>query len=238
MAKTPILAVQLNASETAMLTEAVGHQKSVRDLVSKVGVSYVKRTSHPVWDNNSPYYEHFSNAMTAVILKANPAYSNPRELVKYARECGRDWYIAEGDAVLKAARDSAETAKAQAKSHDAVVAAAETQAKREDITVSEQKLAKLAVTQAKAERTVAKATAATLAGQYALAFEAKFPTKVTVMSKQDKLDEFVKAVKTIKTKFEALEDASVDKYVHDATTAYLEKMKRWTEVAPAATPAK
>jgi len=228
-----ILAVQLNASETAMLTEAVGHQKSVRDLVSKVGVSYVKRTSHPVWDSNSPYYEHFSNAMTAVIIKANPAYSNPRELVKYARECGRDWYIAEGDAVLKAARDSAETAKAQAKSHDAVVAAAEAQAKREDITVSEQKLAKLAVTQAKAERTVAKATAATLAGQYALAFEAKFPTKVTVMTKEDKLSEFVKAVKSIKAKFEALEDGSVDKYVHDATKGYLDKMVKWTEVAPA-----
>jgi len=230
MAKTPILAVQLNASETAMLTEAVGHQKSVRDLVSKVGVSYVKRTSHPVWDSNSPYYEHFSNAMTAVILKANPAYSNPRELVKYARECGRDWYIAEGDAVLKAARDSAEFAKAQAKGHDAVVAAAEAQAKREDITVSEQKLAKLAVTQAKAERTVAKATAATLAGQYALAFEAKFPTKVTVMSKEDKLSEFVKSVKTLKAKFEALDDGSVDKYVHDATKGYLDKMVKWTEV--------
>jgi len=238
MAKSPILAVQLNASEVAMLTEAVGHQKSVRDLVSKVGVSYVKRTSHPVWQSNSPFYEHFSNAMTAVILKANPNYSNPRELVKHARECGRDWYIAEGDSVLKAARDSAETAKAQAKAHDAVVAAAEAQAKREDITVSEQKLAKLAVTQAKAERTVAKATAASLAGQYALAFEAKFPTKVTVMSKEDKLSEFVKSVKTLKTKFENLEDASVDKYVHEATTAYLEKMKRWTEVAPAATPAK
>jgi hypothetical protein len=158
--------------------------------------------------------------------------------VKHARECGRDWYIAEGDSVLKAARDSAETAKAQAKAHDAVVAAAEAQAKREDITVSEQKLAKLAVTQAKAERTVAKATAASLAGQYALAFEAKFPTKVTVMSKEDKLSEFVKSVKTLKTKFENLEDASVDKYVHEATTAYLEKMKRWTEVAPAVTPAK
>jgi hypothetical protein len=238
MAKTPILAVQLNASETAMLTEAVGHQKSVRDLVSKVGVSYVKRTSHPVWQSNSPYYEHFSNAMTAVILKANPNYSNPRELVKHARECGRDWYVAEGDAVLKAARDSAETAKAQVKAHDAAVAAAEAQAKREDITVSEQKLAKLAVTQAKAERTMAKATAATLAGQYAAAFEEKFPKPVNLLSKQDKLDEFVKAVKTIKTKFENLEDGSVDKYVHDATTAYLEKMKRWTEVAPAATPAK
>jgi len=230
MAKSPILAVQLNASETAMLMEAVGHQKSVRDLVSKVGVSYVKRTSHPVWQSNSPFYEHFSNAMTAVILKANPNYSNPRELVKHARECGRDWYIAEGDSALKAARDSAETAKAQAKAHDAVVAAAEAQAKREDITVSEQKLAKLAVTQAKAERTVAKATAATAAGQYALAFEAKFPKQVTLLSKQDKLDEFVKSVKTLKAKFENLEDASVDKYVHEATTAYLEKMKRWTEV--------
>ena len=230
MAKTPILAVQLNASETAMLTEAVGHQKSVRDLVSKVGVSYVKRTSHPVWDAKSPFYEHFSNAMTAVILKANPNYSNPRELVKHARECGKEWYVAEGDSVLKAARDSAEAAKADAKSHDAKVLAAEAQAKREDITVSEQKLAKLAVTQAKAERTVAKATAATLAGQYALAYEAKFPTVVTVMSKEDKLSEYVKAVKTLKAKFEALEDGSVDKYVHEAATAYLEKMKRWTEV--------
>ena len=230
MAKTPILAVQLNATETAMLTEAVGHQKSVRDLVSKVGVSYVKRTSHPVWDSNSPFYEHFSNAMTAVILKANPNYSNPRELVKHARECGRDWYVAEGDSVLKAARDSAEVAKAEAKSHDAKVAAAEAQAKREDITVSEQKLAKLAVTQAKAERTVAKATAATLAGQYALAFEAKFPTKVVLLSKQDKLDNFVKAVKAIKATFENLEDATVDKYVADATKAYLDKMTKWTEV--------
>jgi hypothetical protein len=230
MAKTPILAVQLNASEVAMLTEAVGHQKSVRDLVSKVGVSYVKRTSHPVWQSNSPFYEHFSNAMTAVILKANPNYSNPRELVKYARECGRDWYVAEGDASLKAARDAADAAKAEAKEHDAKVAAAEAQAKREDITVSEQKMAKLAVTQAKAERTVAKATAATAAGQYALAFEAKFPKQVTLLSKQDKLDEFVKSVKTLKAKFENLEDASVDKYVHEATMAYLEKMKRWTEV--------
>jgi hypothetical protein len=230
MAKSPILAVQLNASETAMLMEAVGHQKSVRDLVSQVGVSYVKRTSHPVWQSNSPFYEHFSNAMTAVILKANPNYSNPRELVKYARECGRDWYIAEGDASLKAARDAADAAKAEAKAHDAKVAAAEIHAKREDITVSEQKMAKLAVTQAKAERTVAKATAATAAGQYALAFEAKFPKQVTLLSKQDKLDEFVKSVKTLKAKFEALEDASVDKYVNDATRGYLDKMSKWTEV--------
>jgi hypothetical protein len=230
MAKTPILTVQLNASETAMLTEAVGHQKSVRDLVSKVGVSYVKRTSHPVWDNNSPFYEHFATAMTSVILKANPAYSNPRELVKYARECGRDWYVAEGDAGLKQARDIADEAKAKAKSFDEKVAAAEAHAKRDDITVAEQKLAKLAVSQMKAERTAAKATAATKAGEYALAFETKFPKPVNLLSKQDKLDNFVKAVKSLKTTFEALEDASVDKYVHDSTKGYLDKMSKWTEV--------
>ena len=238
MANKPILAVQLNAVESAKLTEAVKADQSARALAGEVGVLYVKRTSHPVWDSNSPFYVHFASAIEAVVLKAAPNYSNTRMLTKFARDSGRDWYVAEGDAVLKAARDSAEAAKADAKSHDAKVAVAEAQAKREDITVSEQKLAKLAVTQAKAERTVAKATAATLAGQYALAFEAKFPTRVTVMSKEDKLSEFVKAVKTLKVKFEALEDGSVDKYVHDAATAYLEKMKRWTEVAPAATPAK
>jgi len=233
MANKPILAVALNAVESAKLTEAVKADQSARALAGEVGVLYVKRTSHPVWDSNSPFYAHFASAIEAVVTKAAPNYSNTRMLVMRARECAKEWYVAEGDAVLKAARDAADTAKAQAKSHDAVVAAAEAQAKREDISVAEAKLAKLAVTQAKAERTVAKATAATLAGQYALAFEAKFPTKVTVMSKEDKLSEFVKAVKTIKAKFEALEDASVDKYVHEATTAYLEKMKRWTEVAPA-----
>jgi hypothetical protein len=238
MAKSPILAVQLNASETAMLMEAVGHQKSVRDLVSQVGVSYVKRTSHPVWQSNSPFYEHFSNAMTAVILKANPNYSNPRELVKYARECGRDWYIAEGDASLKAARDAAEAAKAEAKAKEAEVAAAKAEANREDITVSEQKLAKAKAKEIEQAHKALKATANTKATEYAVAYEAKFPRQVTLLSKQDKLDEFVKSVKALKAKFENLEDGSVDKYVHDATTAYLEKMKRWTEVAPAATPAK
>ena len=238
MANKPILAVQLNAAESSKLTEAVKADQSARSLAGEVGVMYVKRTSHPVWDSASPYYVHFASAVEAVILKAAPNYSNTRMMVMRARDCAKEWYVAEGDAVLKAARDAADAAKAEAKAHDAMVAAAEAQAKREDITVSEQKLAKLAVAQAKAERTVAKATAASLAGQYALAFEAKFPTKVVVMSKQDKLDEFVKAVKTIKTKFENLEDGSVDKYVHEATTAYLEKMKRWTEVAPAATPAK
>ena len=238
MAKTPILAVQLNAVESSKLTEAVKADQSARALAGEVGVLYVKRTSHPVWDSNSPFYIHFASAVEAVVSKASPNYSNTRMLTKFARDSGRDWYVAEGDSVLKAARDAAETAKAQAKLHDAMVAAAEAQAKREDITVSEQKLAKLAVTQAKAERTVAKATAGTLAGQYALAFEAKFPTRVTVMTKEDKLTAFVKAVKSLKTTFEALEDSSVDKYVHDATKGYLDKMKRWTEVAPAATPAK
>jgi CHASE3 domain sensor protein len=230
MAKTPILAVTLNATEAAKLTEAVKADQSARALAGEVGVMYVKRTSQHVWDSNNPVYGHFATAIEAVVLKAAPTYSNVRMLTKYARDSAQSWFVAEGDATLKAARDAADAAKAEAKSQDAKVAQAEAQAKREDITVSEQKLAKLAVAQAKAERTVAKATAATLAGQYALAFEAKFPTKVVVMSKQDKLDEFVKAVKTIKAKFEALEDASVDKYVHEATTAYLEKMKRWTEV--------
>jgi len=225
-----ILAVQLNASETAKLTEAVKADQSARALAGEVGVMYVQRTKQQVWDSTSPYYVHFASAIEAVVLKAAPNYSNTRMMVMRARECAKDWYVAEGDADLKAARDAADTAKGDAKAYDDVVARAEAQAKREDITVSEQKLAKLAVTQAKADRTAAKAFANTKATEYALAFEAKFPRPVTLLSKQDKLDEFVKAVKTIKAKFEALEDASVDKYVHDATTAYLEKMKRWTEV--------
>jgi hypothetical protein len=233
MAKKPILAVQLNATESAWLTEAVKADKSVRKLAGDVGRSYVQRTSHPVWDSNSPFYEHFATAMTSVILQADPGYSNARMLVMHARNVAKDWFIAEGDAGLKQARDIADAAKAEAKAFDEKVAAAEAHAKRDDITVAEQKLAKLAVSQAKAERTAAKATAATKAGEYALAFEAKFPKPVNLLSKQDKLDNFVKSVKSLKSTFEALEDASVDKYVHDATTAYLEKMKRWTEVAPA-----
>lgn len=230
MATKPILAVQLNAVESSKLVEAVKADQSARALAGEVGVLYVKRTSHPVWDSSSPLYDHFATAISAVVTKAAPNYSNVRMLTKYARDSAQAWYVAEGDATLKAARDAADAAKADAKSHDAKVAAAEAQAKREDITVSEQKLAKLAVTQAKAERTVAKATAATLAGQYALAFEAKFPTKVVLLSKQDKLDNFVKAVKAIKATFDALEDGSVDKYVHDATKGYLDKMTKWTEV--------
>jgi L-lactate utilization protein LutC len=233
MANKPILAVQLNAVESAKLTEAVKADQSARALAGEVGVLYVKRTKQQVWDPKSPFYVHFASAIEAVILKAAPNYSNTRMLVSRARECAKDWYVAEGDADLKAARDAADDAKAIAKLHDAKVAVAEAQAKREDITVSEQKLAKAALTQAKADRTSAKATANTKATEYAVAYEAKFPRPVTLLSKQDKLDEFVKAVKTIKAKFEALEDASVDKYVHEATTAYLEKMKRWTEVAPA-----
>jgi len=225
-----ILAVQLNASETAKLTEAVKADQSARALAGEVGVMYVQRTKQQVWDSTSPYYVHFASAIEAVVLKAAPNYSNTRMMVMRARECAKDWYVAEGDADLKAARDAADTAKGDAKAYDDVVARAEAQAKREDITVSEQKLAKLAVTQAKADRTAAKAFANTKATEYALAFEAKFPRPVTLLSKQDKLDEFVKSVKTLKAKFEALEDASVDKYVNDATTAYLEKMKRWTEV--------
>jgi hypothetical protein len=151
-------------------------------------------------------------------------------LTKFARDSGRDWFIAEGDAVLKAARDAADDAKAIAKLQDAKVAIAEAESKREDITVAEQKLAKARLGEAKAERTAAKAIANTKATEYAVAFEAKFPTKVVLLSKQDKLDEFVKAVKTIKAKFEALEDGSVDTYVHDATKGYLDKMVKWTEV--------
>jgi len=230
MANKPILAVALNATEAAKLTDAVKADQSARALAGEVGVLYVQRTKHQVWDPKSPYYVHFASAVEAVVIKAAPNYSNTRMLVSRARECGRDWYIAEGDASLKAARDAADAAKAEAKAHDAIVAAAEAQAKREDITVSEQKLAKLAVAQAKAERTVAKATAATAAGQYALAFEAKFPKVVTVMSKADKLTAFVKAVKSLKATFEALEDGSVDKHVNDATKGYLDKMSKWTEV--------
>jgi len=40
-------------------------------------------------------------------------------------------------------------------------------------------------------------------------------------------------VKTLKAKFEALEDGSVDKYVHEAATGFLTKLSKWTEVAPA-----
>lgn len=230
MANKPILAVALNAVESAKLTDAVKADQSARALAGEVGVLYVQRTKQQVWDPKSPYYVHFASAVEAVVTKAAPNYSNTRMLVSRARECGRDWYISEGDAALKAAREAADAAKAEAKAHDAKVAAAEIHAKREDITVSEQKMAKLAVTQAKAERTVAKATAATAAGQYALAFEAKFPKVVTVMSKADKLTAFVKAVKSLKATFEALEDASVDKYVNDATKGYLDKMSKWTEV--------
>ena len=232
MGKT-ILAVQLNAVESDKLTEAVKADQSARALAGEVGVLYVKRTSHPVWDSKSPFYEHFSNAIEAVVLKASPNYSNTRMLTKFARDSGRDWFIAEGDATLKAARDAADWAKADAKSHDIKVAVAEVQAKREDITVAEQKLAKAALTQAKADRTAAKATANTKATEYAVAFEAKFPTRVTLLSKQDKLDNFVKAVKAVKATFENLEDASVDKYVADATKAYLDKMTKWTEVKSA-----
>jgi len=230
MANKPILAVQLNASETAMLTEAVKADQSARALAGEVGVMYVKRTSQHVWDSNNPVYGHFATAIEAVVTKAAPNYSNTRMLTKYARDSAQSWYAAEGDADLKAARDAAEAAKAEAKSHDAVVAAAEAQAKREDITVSEQKLAKARLGEAKAKRTAAKNTANTKATEYAVAFEAKFPRQVTLLSKQDKLDEFVKAVKSIKAKFEALEDGSVDKYVHDATKGYLDKMSKWTEV--------
>jgi hypothetical protein len=229
MSKAPILAVQLNAIETQMVTDAVKASKSMRSLAGEVGVSYVKRMGHKIWDAQTPFYDHFSNAMTAVILKADPQYSNPRVLVQYARESAKDWYTAEGDPALKAARDAAETAKLEVKSHDAMVAAREAQAKREDITVSEQKLAKLALTQAKAERTVAKATAASLAGQYTLAYEQKFPRKVVVMSKQDKIDAFVKAVKSIKATFENLEDGSIDRVVGEVTKAYLSRMAHWTE---------
>ena len=230
MAKTPILAVQLNAVESDKLTEAVKADQSARALAGEVGVLYVKRTSHPVWDSNSPFYVHFASAVEAVVLKAAPNYSNTRMLTKFARDSGRDWFIAEGDAALKAARDAADWAKADAKSHDIKVTVAETQAKREDITVAEQKLAKAALTQAKADRTAAKATANTKATEYAVAFEAKFPTRVTLLSKQDKLDEFVKSVKTLKAKFEALEDGSVDKYVYEAATGFLTKLSKWTEV--------
>jgi hypothetical protein len=233
-----ILAVQLNSVEASKLTEAVKADQSARSLAGEVGVLYVQRTKQQVWDPKSPYYVHFASAIEAVVTKAAPNYSNTRMLVSRARECAKDWYVAEGDAVLKAARDAADDAKAIAKLHDAKVAVAEAESKREDITVAEAKLAKARLGEAKAERTAAKATATTKATEYAVAFEAKFPRQVTLLSKQDKLDEFVKSVKTLKAKFEALEDASVDKYVHDATTAYLEKMKRWTEVAPAATPAK
>jgi len=228
MAKS-IIAVQLNSAEAAKLAEAVKADQSARSLAGEVGVMYVKRTSHPVWDSALPIYGHFAAAVEAVVLKAAPNYSNTRMLTKYARDSAQAWFVAEGDATLKAARDAAETAKLEVKSHDAMVAARETQAKREDITVSEQKLAKLALTQAKAERTVAKATAATLAGQYAAAFEAKFPAKVVVMSKEDKLSEFVKAVKTLKAKFEGLEDGSIDRVVGEVTKAYLSRMAHWTE---------
>jgi hypothetical protein len=229
MGKT-ILAVQLNSVEASKLTEAVKADQSARALAGEVGVLYVKRTGHKIWDASIPLYDHFANAVSAVILAASPTYSNVRMMTKHARDSAQAWYIAEGDADLKAARDAADAAKAEAKAHDAKVASAEAQAKREDITVSEQKMAKLAVSQAKAERTAAKATAATLAGQYALAFETKFPRQVVVMSKADKLTAFVKAVKAIKATFEALEDGSVDKYVNDATKAYLDKMVKWTEV--------
>ena len=232
MGKT-ILAVQLNAVESSKLVDAVKADQSARALAGEVGVLYVKRTGHPVWDSNSPFYTHFASAIESVVLKASPNYSNTRMLTKFARDSGRDWFVAEGDATLKAARDAADWAKADAKSHDIKVAVAEAQAKREDITVAEQKLAKAALTQAKADRVAAKATANTKATEYAVAFEAKFPTKVVLLSKQDKLDEFVKAVKAIKAKFEALEDGSVDKYVYDATKAYLDKMTKWTEVKSA-----
>jgi hypothetical protein len=238
MANKPILAVALNATEAAKLTEAVKADQSARSLAGEVGVMYVQRTKQQVWDSTSPYYVHFASAIEAVVTKAAPNYSNTRMLVSRARECAKDWYVAEGDAVLKAARDAADTAKAEAKVFDEIVAKAEAESKREDITVSEAKLAKAKLAEAKAKRTSARTTANTKATEYAVAFEAKFPRPVTLLSKQDKLDEFVKAVKTIKTKFENLEDGSVDKYVHEATKAYLEKMKRWTEVAPAATPAK
>jgi len=233
-----ILAVQLNAAESAKLTEAVKADQSARSLAGEVGVMYVQRTKHQVWDPKSPYYVHFASAIEAVILKAAPNYSNTRMMVMRARDCAKDWYVAEGDAVLKAARDAAEAAKAEAKAKEAEVAAAKAEANREDITVSEQKLAKVKAKEIEQAHKALKATANTKATEYAVAYEAKFPRQVTLLSKQDKLDEFVKAVKTIKTKFENLEDGSVDKYVHEATTAYLEKMKRWTEVAPAATPAK
>jgi len=228
-----ILTVQLNAVESAKLADAVKADQSARALAGEVGVLYVQRTKQQVWDPKSPYYVHFASAIEAVVLKAAPTYSNVRMLTKYARDSAQSWYVAEGDADLKTARDAADAAKAEAKAHDAVVAAAAAEAKREDITVSEQKLAKARLGEAKAKRTAARNTATTKATEYAVAFEAKFPRPVTLLSKQDKLSEFVKSVKTLKAKFEALEDASVDKYVHDATTAYLEKMKRWTEVAPA-----
>ena len=230
MSKAPILAVQLNATETQMVTDAVKASKSMRSLAGEVGVSYVKRMGHKIWDAQTPFYDHFANAMTAVILKADPQYSNPRVLVQYARESAKDWYVAEGDPVLKAARDAADKAKVDAQAYDARVAAAEAQSKREDITVGEQKLAKATLAEVKAERGLAKATAQKLAGEYALAYEQKFPRQVVLLSKQDKIDAFVKAVKSIKATFENLEDGSVDKYVAECTKVYLDKMSSWTEV--------
>jgi len=228
-----ILSVALNAVESAKLTEAVKADQSARSLAGEVGVLYVQRTKQQVWDPKSPYYVHFASAIEAVVTKAAPNYSNTRMLVSRARECAKDWYVAEGDADLKAAREAADTAKLEAKAHDAVVAAAEAESKREDITVAEAKLAKAKLAEAKAKRTSARTTANTKATEYAVAFEAKFPRQVTLLSKQDKIDNFVKAVKAIKATFENLEDASVDKYIHDATKGYLDKMVKWTEVAPA-----
>jgi len=238
MANKPILAVQLNAAESAKLTEAVKADQSARSLAGEVGVMYVQRTKQQVWDPKSQYYVHFASAIEAVILKAAPNYSNTRMMVMRARECAKDWFVAEGDAVLKAARDAADAAKAEAKAKEAEVAAAKAEAKREDVSVAESKLLQAKAKEIEQAHKALKATANTKATEYAVAYEAKFPRVVVLLSKQDKLDEFVKSVKTLKAKFENLEDGSVDKYVHDATTAYLEKMKRWTEVAPAATPAK
>jgi hypothetical protein len=53
---------------------------------------------------------------------------------------------------------------------------------------------------------------------------------VVLLSGQDKLDNFVKAVKSLKATFADLNDGAVDKHVHESTKTYLDKMSKWTEV--------
>jgi hypothetical protein len=236
MATKPILAAALNADEASKLTEALVHATaadkatvSMRALAGEVGVMYVKRLGFQIWNDKLPHYVNFASAMNEVITKAAPAYSNARVLIQYARDSAKTWFVAEGDVELKAAREAADAAKAEAKAKEAEVAKAKAEAKREDVTVAQAKVLAAKAKEVDLAHKSLKAVAATKATEYAAAYETKFPKTVVLLTKQNKLDNFVAAVKSLKATFEALEDGTVDKHVHDSTKDYLGKMSKWTE---------
>ena len=237
MATKPILAAALNADEVSKLTEALVHATaadkaavSMRALAGEVGVMYVKRLGFQIWNDTLPHYVNFASAMNEVITKAAPTYSNARVLIQHARDSAKVWFVAEGDAELKVAREAADAAKAEAKAKEAEVAKAKAEAKREDVTVAQAKVLAAKAKEAELAHKSLRATANTKATEYAAAYETKFPKPVVLLSGQDKLDNFVKAVKSLKATFADLNDGAVDKHVHESTKTYLDKMSKWTEV--------